>query len=907
VRGATHSGFVIGPNVKGDSIMLAASLTTLPGDYTVDLSASTLTGEERATAISVRLLAVQAVPLATTQPPVLLLNGWQLGITNDYCPISTVSGTFGSLPTSLLRAGVPAVYFFDNCVEARNGLIESLGGVLKQFLSQIQSPQVDLVGHSMGGLIIRAYLAGLQPNGTFSPPASPPVRKVVEIATPNFGAFLAASNASVIPPDKYAQTSEMFPGSAFLWNLARWNQNSDDLRGVDAIAIIGSGGTYYSATHASDGLVTLTSASLGFTRDPSRTLILPYCHTDSGLLANSFLGTLDCSGVSIANVDEAPETGEIIQYFLSNDSRWQSVPNTHTPLSDAWLSKVGGIFFAETTASGSYIALSPTQTQWATVSLVAGVASPDVFVTDFVYGAGNFTSSTTGAISCGPFIEPAGYYSVVRCKPGPQISAVRPLNTLLPGMVVASGGPITISGLGFGTPCSTCQVLAYPGPVPLAVSSWTDSSISAVLPSSFNGFAQIVVQASSGQDYINVMTSPGSTTSPITFQTNPAGLQFSVDGSALVTAPQTLNLTGGAHTISVGTPQAGTAGTQYVFSSWSDGGAASHSITVSAAASYTATFQTQYKLTVSATPAAGGTVIPASGSFYNSGAVVPITAIPSSGYTFYGWTGNVSNSSAASTTVTMGSPQTVTANFASSAPTINPGGIVPLYSSVPLVQPGSWISIYGSNLANTTAVWNGNFPTSLGGVSVTIDNKPGYLWLVSPGQINLQAPDDTATGPVRVAVTTPNGTVSSTVTLTGVGPSFSLLSAKYAAGVILTSNGSGAYGGGTYDLLGPSGAFSFSTRPVKAGETIELYGVGFGPTNPHVAAGGAFSGAAPTANTVTVTIGGVQATVLFSGITSAGLYQFNVVVPSGAGSGDQLLQATVNGVQTPGGVYVTLQ
>jgi uncharacterized protein (TIGR03437 family) len=393
----------------------------------------------------------------------------------------------------------------------------------------------------------------------------------------------------------------------------------------------------------------------------------------------------------------------------------------------------------------------------------------------------------------------------------------------------------------------------------------------------------------------------------ITFQTSPAGLQFSVDGAAPLTAPQTLSLANNvAQTISVVTPQAGAAGTQYAFSSWSDGGAATHSINVTAAATYTATFQTQYRLTLSASPAAGGTVTPASGTFYTSGAAVPVVATPNKGYVFTGWTGNVGNSTAASTTVTMGSAQTVVANFASSAPTINPGGIVPLYSSVPTIQPGSWISIYGSNLANSTAVWTGNFPTSLGGVSVVIDNKPGYLWLVSPGQINLQAPDDTAAGPVNVTVMTPNGTVSSTVTLGAFGPSFSLLSAKYAAGVILTPNGSGAYGGGSYDLLGPSGAFGFNTRPVRAGETLELYGVGFGPTNPPVPAGTAYNGAAPTANAVTVTIGGVPATVLFSGITTTGLYQFNVLVPS-AGTGDQLLQASVNGVHTPGTVYVTLQ
>ena len=91
------------------------------------------------------------------------------------------------------------------------------------------------------------------------------------------------------------------------------------------------------------------------------------------------------------------------------------------------------------------------------------------------------------------------------------------------------------------------------------------------------------------------------------------------------------------------------------------------------------------------------------------------------------------------------------------APAISPGGVVPLYGTVNIIQPGGWVSIYGTNLAAGTAVWNGDFPTSLGGTSVTINGKPAYLSLVSPGQINLQAPDDTATGAVPVVVTTSAG------------------------------------------------------------------------------------------------------------------------------------------------------
>lgn len=238
-------------------------------------------------------------------------------------------------------------------------------------------------------------------------------------------------------------------------------------------------------------------------------------------------------------------------------------------------------------------------------------------------------------------------------------------------------------------------------------------------------------------------------------------------------------------------------------------------------------------------------------------------------------------------------------------PSVNPGGIVPIYSSLNTIQPGEWVSLYGTNLATGTAVWNGDFPILLGGTSVTINAKPAYLWFVSPTQINLQAPDDTTTGVVKVVVTTPNGTATSTVTLAPYAPSFSLLSAKYPAAIVLTPGAPGNSGGG-YDIIGPAGAFSYATRPVKPGETLVLYGVGFGPTTPTVLAGQAYSGAAPAPVLPQVTIGGVPALVQFAGIVEAGLFQLNVVVPAVA-TGDQLLVANINGVATQDNIYVTLQ
>ncbi len=112
------------------------------------------------------------------------------------------------------------------------------------------------------------------------------------------------------------------------------------------------------------------------------------------------------------------------------------------------------------------------------------------------------------------------------------------------------------------------------------------------------------------------------------------------------------------------TPPSAATGTQYVFTGWSDGGAASHNIAVGAsAATYTASFETQYQLTISASPAAGGTVTPTTGTFYNAGTVAPIAATANAGYVFSGWTGPVASATSASTTVTMGAAESITANF----------------------------------------------------------------------------------------------------------------------------------------------------------------------------------------------------------------------------------------------------
>jgi Galactose oxidase-like, Early set domain/Divergent InlB B-repeat domain/PKD domain len=149
----------------------------------------------------------------------------------------------------------------------------------------------------------------------------------------------------------------------------------------------------------------------------------------------------------------------------------------------------------------------------------------------------------------------------------------------------------------------------------------------------------------------------------VTVRTNPAGRTFTVDGTPY-TAAQTFSWPpGSSHTIATTSPQSGGTGVRYVWMNWSGGGAISRTVAPTINTTYTATFRTQYFLTM--THGTGGTVKPASG-WRNSGAAVSISATPASGYHFTNWAGSGTGSFSGTNnpaSITMGGPITETATF----------------------------------------------------------------------------------------------------------------------------------------------------------------------------------------------------------------------------------------------------
>jgi uncharacterized protein (TIGR03437 family) len=239
------------------------------------------------------------------------------------------------------------------------------------------------------------------------------------------------------------------------------------------------------------------------------------------------------------------------------------------------------------------------------------------------------------------------------------------------------------------------------------------------------------------------------------------------------------------------------------------------------------------------------------------------------------------------------------------APSITSGGIVNAgdFGAVAGVAPGTWVEIYGQNLAAgarewTTADFSGNTaPIKLDDVSVMIGGKPAFLRYISQNQINVEVPDDIGTGPVPVVVTNCAGssaaeTVNATATLPGLlaPPTFKAHDDQY----VVAQLSDGSFAGDPSDLPG-------TTRPVKPGDTIVLYGIGFGPVNPAVSPGTIATGQNQLTNDLKIRFGQIEATAVpYAGLAPSyvGLYQFNVTVPDSVPDGDQPLTFTLNGVDS---------
>jgi large repetitive protein len=159
----------------------------------------------------------------------------------------------------------------------------------------------------------------------------------------------------------------------------------------------------------------------------------------------------------------------------------------------------------------------------------------------------------------------------------------------------------------------------------------------------------------------------------ITITASTAGIPFTVSGTGCepgaYSVPQTLQWAPGAScTVAFVSPYSDQVGTQYVLTGWQDGNTANPRVIVVPAQSttYTASFQTQYQLSVAVSPSQAGTV--SGGGWLDVNTTATLTAVAATGYRFVNWSGNASGS-ASPVFVVMYGAEVVTANF---EPVTNP-------------------------------------------------------------------------------------------------------------------------------------------------------------------------------------------------------------------------------------------
>ena len=239
---------------------------------------------------------------------------------------------------------------------------------------------------------------------------------------------------------------------------------------------------------------------------------------------------------------------------------------------------------------------------------------------------------------------------------------------------------------------------------------------------------------------------------------------------------------------------------------------------------------------------------------------------------------------------------TLQANTITSPPPfITQGGIFNAASDILTSAAGSIAAVYGSNLAlGQASAGAPPLPTMLEGSTYQVGAHGAPLFFASCSQVNLQIPWESA-GQTQAQVTATVGGV------TGAAQQVNL--APFAPG-IFTLNQQGTGQGAV--LIAPTAVIAAplriaGSRPVSRGQYVSIFCTGLGAVSNQPATGAAAKSNPLSITTTkpTVVIGGIAASVSYSGLAPgfAGLYQVNALVPMGVMVDDAVtLSISIGGV-----------
>ncbi|HVO97167.1 MAG TPA: IPT/TIG domain-containing protein [Bryobacteraceae bacterium] len=340
----------------------------------------------------------------------------------------------------------------------------------------------------------------------------------------------------------------------------------------------------------------------------------------------------------------------------------------------------------------------------------------------------------------------------------------------------------------------------------------------------------------------------------------PQGIQLTANGSPCTTPCVISQPSGTSIQVVAPTTISSSSTSRLSFTGWADGAtSATRTISFSGnAQAFQANYQSQWALTSAAVPAGTASFTyspPTPDGFFNDGTPVTVTVVPASGSKFVKWGGDLSGAYTPAY-LTMNAPHSIVA-YTQPVPSIAPAGIMSAAGATPdgTMAPGSEISIYGNNLAPTPQIASTNpLPQSLGDITVTIGNYLLPLLFVSPTQINAQLPVELVDGKYTLLVQqTGQPDVSGTLTVSRNAPGMFTQSNPQNLPLVLA--------------LHQDGTLVTFDSPAIHGETISIYGTGFGPYV-NTTFDGFFVPAAPAnsvADPVVLKIGTVTKTADFAG------------------------------------------
>ena len=230
-------------------------------------------------------------------------------------------------------------------------------------------------------------------------------------------------------------------------------------------------------------------------------------------------------------------------------------------------------------------------------------------------------------------------------------------------------------------------------------------------------------------------------------------------------------------------------------------------------------------------------------------------------------------------------------------------------SGTTVTAGGTFVTIYGAGFAASPVSWTPttSLPAILGGVSVKVNGQDCFISYADSGQINVLTPtlsgQDVASGTVQFEVTTAAGKTTASAPVSPVGPAWFTYSTGGPTWIAALIANTATY-------VAPAGTFGpGASRSARAGDYLALYANGLGTTIPAAPTGAVLTTAyaLDDFSRVKIFIGGHDVPVLYAGLVGAGLYQINVQVPQGLGTGELPVLMMVNGLPTQGGVTLNFQ